>query len=287
MRENAGNLRGAALMAVSAVIFACEAVVLRWLSSRGVPVEMQLAARAFGQLMWTVPTLRGRGLGVFRTKRVPMHLMRGLSSVTCWGLYYYSLTLLDLATATALSFTHVVFTTLLAGPVLGERVDRWRWAGALIGMAGILVMLRPGGGADPFGAAVAIASALAWCGISLTSRSLTRTDGTPTIMAWVGLITFMGALPLAIIAWRPIPGFEMMVLAGISLVTPSLVWLVTEALRSGEASAVAPLQYLRLPLLALAGWLVWSEAPDLLGWVGAAVILAGAVLVTITEARRR
>jgi len=286
MRE-ADNLRGAALMAGAAVVFAVEALVLRWLTAHGVPVPVQVAARAAGQLVWVVPLILARGPTVFRTRRVPLHVLRGLSSVTCWGLYYLSVARLDLATAAALSFTNVVFTTLLAGPFLGERVDRWRWAGALIGLAGITIMLRPGGDWDLLGAVAGLGGAVAWCGITLSSRSLTRTDGTATIIAWVGLVTFSSALPFAIAAWEPIGLGTFAVMAGAALITPSIIWLVTEALRSGEASAISPLQYLRLPLLALAGWLVWGEAPDALAWVGAAVILAGALVVTVSEARRR
>ncbi|WP_256370441.1 DMT family transporter [Roseomonas sp. AR75] len=285
--RSSDTLRGAALMAAAAAIFALEAVVLRYLSARGVPVGVQLFARTAGQLLWVLPIMLAMGPRVFRTQRLPMHLARGASSLTCWGLYYLSLTMLDLATATALSFTAVMITAVLAGPVLGERVGAWRWAAAVIGFAGIVLMLRPGGGADPLGAVVAIASAVAWCGITLTSRSLTHTDMTATIMAWVGLTTFLGALPVAILTWKPMALADAAVLAAIALVTPSLIWLTTEALRIGEASAIAPLQYLRLPVLALAGWLVWGEAPDAWSWVGTAAILAGALLVTVMEARRR
>jgi drug/metabolite transporter (DMT)-like permease len=285
--RSSDNLRGAALMAAAAAIFAVEALLLRWLTARGVPVEVQVAARAAGQLVWVLPVIAARGPGVFRTGRVRMHILRGLCSLTTWGLYYLSVARLELATAAALSFTNVVFTTLLAGPFLGERVDRWRWAGALVGLAGIAIMLRPGGGVDLLGAVAGLGGAIAWCGITLTSRSLTRTDSTATILAWVGLITFAGALPFAIAAWAPIGAVEWAVLIGGALVTPSIIWLVTESLRAGDASAVSPLQYLRLPLLALAGWVVWGEVPDAWGWIGAAVILAGALLVTVTEARRR
>lgn len=284
--RNAGNLRGAALMSAGAFVFACEALVLRWLTLRGVPVEVQLAGRATGQLVWVLPIIVARGPRIFATRRVPMHLLRGLSSLATWGLYYLSLARLEFATASALSFTNVVFTSLLAGPLLGERVDRARWAGALIGLAGTAVMLRPGGGADTLGALAGLGGAIAWCGITLTSRSLTRTDRTATILAWVGVVTFVGALPFAVLAWEPIGGIELVALVAISLLTPSLIWIVTEALRSGEASAVSPFQYLRLPLLALLGWLVYAEVPDGWSWLGSAVILSGALIVTLSEARK-
>jgi drug/metabolite transporter (DMT)-like permease len=285
--DRADNLRGAALMSAAALVFVLEALVLRWLMARGVPVPVLVAARAGGQLLWVLPVILARGPAVFRTRRLPMHLLRGLASLTCWQLYYVSVARLELATATVLSFTNVVFTVLLAGPLLGERTDRWRWTGALLGLAGVAVMLRPGGSADAWGAVAGLLSALAWCGITLTSRSLTRTDETRTILAWVGLVTFGGSLPFAVLAWVPPDALALVVMLSAATVTPSIIWLVTEALRAGEASAVAPFQYLRLPLLAAAGWLLFGEVPDLWAWAGAAAILCGTLVVTLSEARRR
>jgi drug/metabolite transporter (DMT)-like permease len=287
LNREADNLRGAALMSAAAVIFAAEALAIRWMTARGIPIEMQVCARAFGQLIWVAPLILRSGLVVFGTSRLPMHLLRGLSSLVTWGLYYLSFALLDAATATVLSFTNVIFTTLLAGPLLGERVDRWRWGGAIAGLAGIAVMLRPGAGVDAMGAAAAIGAAVAWCGITLTSRSLTRTESTPTILAWVGLVTFAGSLPFAVVAWQWLSLGDWLILLGVALIAPGIIWLVTEALRAGEASAVAPFQYLRLIFVAAVAWLVWGEAPDAWGWLGAAIILGGAVIVTVAEARRR
>ena len=117
MKGEADNLRGAALMAAAAVIFAVEALAIRWMNGRGIPVEMQVAARSGGQLLWVMPVILGGGVRVFRSARVPMHVLRSLASLTTWALYYFSFTRLDPATATVLSFTNVIFTTLLAAPI--------------------------------------------------------------------------------------------------------------------------------------------------------------------------
>lgn len=281
------NLRGAALMAAAGFVFAAEVLAIRVMTERGIPIEMQLWARAGGQLLWVLPAVLAAGVGVFRTRRLAMHLLRGLASLITWGLYYLSFTRLDLATGTVLSFTNVMFTTLLAGPLLRERVDRWRWAGTLVGFAGVAVMLRPGAQVDALGAAAALGAALAWCGVTLTSRSLTRTESTRTVLAWVGLVTFAGVTPFALLAWVPLGLVDWLVLLGLALFAPAIIWLVTEALRAGEASAIAPFQYLRLVVVAVAGWLIFGEVPDTAGWIGAGVILSGALLVTVAEARRR
>ncbi|MGX9962664.1 DMT family transporter [Roseomonas sp. F4] len=282
-----GNLKGAVLMSAAAVLFAAEVLMIRWMTARGIPVEVQLFARALGQLLWVSPRIATSGLAVFRTKRLPMHMVRGASSLVCWGLYYYSFTRLDMATGTVLSFTNVMFTTLLAAPILGERVDRWRWFGTIAGLLGVAVMLRPGASVDPIGAAAALVAAVAWCGITLSSRSLTRTDSTLTVLAWVGVFTSLGVLPLAVAAWVPLGLFEMGLLLVVATVMPGIIFLVTEALRHGEASAIAPFQYLRLVVVTAAGWILYNEVPDLFGWIGAAIILTGALVITVAEARRR
>lgn len=282
-----GNLRGGALMAATAVLFAAEALAIRWMAAHGIPVEVQVFARSLGQLVWVAPVIAASGLAVFRTQRAPLHLLRGASSLLTWGFYYASFGPLDLATATVLSFTNVMFTTLLAGPVLGEKVDRWRWAGTIAGFIGVAVMLRPGTTVSGVGVALAVASAVTWCGITLSSRVLAQSERNTTIMAWVGLVTTLGSAPFAAIAWVPLGLAEVLMLLAVAGFAPGIIWLLTSAYRHGEASAIAPFQYLRLIVVAAFGWAIFGEVPDGWTWLGAAVILAGAVVITVAEARRR
>lgn len=282
-----GNLRGGALMAVAAILFAAEALAIRLMTARGIPVEVQVFARSLGQLLWVAPMIAATGLAVFRTQRPGLHLLRGSSSLLTWGFYYASFGPLDLATATVLSFTNVMFTTLLAGPVLGERVDRWRWAGTIAGFVGVAVMLRPGTTVSMLGVALALASAVTWCGITLSSRVLAQQDRNTTIMAWVGLVTTAGSAPFALMAWVPLGVVDVVILAAVAGFAPGIIWLITSAYRHGEASAIAPFQYLRLIVVAGFGWAIFHEVPDGWTWLGAGVILTGAVVVTVAEARRR
>nr|WP_272874868.1 DMT family transporter [Roseomonas marmotae] len=280
------------MMAAAAFCFCVEALFIRWLTARGVPVTTQLLFRAGGQLAWVVPLLLSAGPGLLRSRHIPLHVLRGSCSLVTWGLYYFSLTQLDLASATVLSFTSVMITTILAGPLLKERVGAARWAGVLAGFAGVCLMLRPWEGAGmlmaaPLGVAAALAGAVTWCGLTVTTRMLTRTESTATILTWVGVVTFLGVLPAAIWGWQPIGWLELLALLAFSAFTPSIILLVTEAFRFGEASAVGPFQYLRLPIAALFGWALYAEAPDAWGWAGSLVILAGATLVSVAEARAR
>jgi drug/metabolite transporter (DMT)-like permease len=257
------------------------------MTARGIPVEVQVFFRSLGQLFWVAPIVAASGIAVFRTTRPGLHVLRGASSLLTWAFYYASFGPLDLATATVLSFTNVMFTTLLAGPVLGERVDRWRWAGTIAGFVGVAVMLRPGTTVSGVGVALAIASAVTWCGITLSSRVLAQLDRNTTIMAWVGLVTTAGSLPFAVLAWVPLGPLELMMLLAVAGFAPGIIWLVTSAYRHGEASAISPFQYLRLIVVAGFGWAIFGEVPDGWTWLGAAVILSGALAITVAEARRR
>jgi len=286
MDRDVDNLRGMALMAAAACIFAFEAILVRIMIARGVPVETQVLVRALGQAVWLLPWVISRGRALFATQRLPLHILRGVSSVLTWGFYYWSFTYLDLATATVLSFTNVMFTTLLAQPVLGERVDAARWAGTIAGFVGVAVMLRPGADVSLAGVAIALAAALCWCGITLTTRKLTRTDSTPTIIAWLSVVSVLCSLPLAVWGWQPLDLGDVAWLAVFGLVCPAIIVLVTEALRAGEASAVGPFQYIRLVVIAALGWLLYAEVPDAWTFLGAFFILGGAVIVTVAEARR-
>ena len=282
-----GNLRGGALMAAAAVFFASEALAIRLMTARGIPIEVQVFFRAAGQLLWVAPVIARSGLAVFGTQRAGLHLLRGGASLLTWGFYFASFAWLDLATATVLSFTNVMFTTLLAGPVLGERVDGWRWAGTIAGFLGVAVMLRPGTAVSGIGVALALASAMTWCGITLSSRALALTERNTTIMAWVGLVTTAGSAPFAVWGWVPLGLADGAILLAVALFSPSIIWLITSAYRHGEASALAPFQYLRLVFVTGFGWLFFHEAPDGWTWAGAAVILGGALIVTMAEVRRR
>jgi drug/metabolite transporter (DMT)-like permease len=283
--KRSGNLRGAAFMAAAACVFAFEAMLVRAMIARGIPIEIQVMARALGQALWTLPFLATRGMAIFATRRAPLHVLRGLCSAATWGLYYWSFAYLDLATATVLSFTNVMFTTLLAQPLLGERVGFARWAGTLAGFAGVAVMLRPGAEVSLPGAVIAIAAALAWCGITLTTRRLTSTDSTPTILAWLAVVTVLLVAPFAIRAWQPLDWLDVLWLLGFTTICPAIIVLVTEALRAGEASAVTPFQYLRLIIIGALGWFIHAEVPDGWAFLGAGFILIGALIITVAEAR--
>ncbi len=142
-----GNVLAVAVMATAAIVGAVEALCVRWMTKRGIPIGVQVFARSLGQLLWVAPLIvHSGGFGVFRTARPLLNALRGLASLGVWWAYFLSLLYIDLATATVLSSTYVLLTALLAGPVLGERVGAVRWACAAAGTLGVALMMGPVGG---------------------------------------------------------------------------------------------------------------------------------------------
>jgi drug/metabolite transporter (DMT)-like permease len=281
------NLRGAFWLALAMMVLTAETALLR-LADTAVPISTYMLLRSGAQLALGVVLVLslGEGLAGMRTRRVWTQALRGGSSLISWQLYYYSFRTLDFAVATTLNFTTALFVALFAGPVMGERVGVLRWTATLIGFGGVLLVVRPGGGGDPGGIAAGLVSALLGTVIVFSSRSLGRTDRVETTMFWVGVITFLGALPQAIWSWTtPAPG-DAAILALAAAAGAGALWLILLAFRAGEASALAPIQYVRLLFAAVAGWLVFGEVPALWTAAGCAVIVASALVLARAEGRR-
>ena len=249
-----------------------------------VPVTTIMLARSTGQLLWVLPSLARRGPRVLRTAHPWLHLARGLFSIACWALYYWSFLRLDLATATVLSFTSVMFVTALAGPVLGE-VVRWRrWTATIVGFLGVMVVARPVGVRIDPAILVALASALFGAGIVLTTKKLAVTERTETIMLYIGIITFSGSLPAALPSLTLPSAAEACWLALMAVTGPAGMQLWISSFRLADATVIAPLGYTRLLFATLAGALWFDERPD--GWTaaGAVLIVASALYITQREA---
>ncbi|UFN47049.1 DMT family transporter [Roseomonas sp. OT10] len=283
------SVRAALLMIAAAILFTLETAAVKAMA--GVPIATVVLARALGQFVPLAPVvwrdgLAREGTGLLRTRELPLQLLRGTLSICSWGLYYNAFSALPLATATVLSFTAVLFTTALAGPVLGEAVGRARWGATLVGFLGVLVILRPGALPVEWAALGALVSALLGAAVTLATRALAQGERIDTIMLYVGLITLAGALPAA---WPGLewPGWRNAgLLAVVGLLGATGMRWTIHALRLADASLIAPLGYVRLVFAALAGALLFGERLDAWLALGAALIL-GSALYVVRTARRR
>ena len=146
--------------------------------------------------------LRGSFRLAFRSDRPRMHIIRGTLSAVGAVADDYVFANLPLATATVIFFGNVIFMTMAAGPVLGEKVGWRRWTATLVGFAGILIVVRPTTVTFDSPMLVAILLAVNSTGITLATKGLTRTEPTATIMGYIGLTTICVNLPWSLATWN-------------------------------------------------------------------------------------
>ncbi|SNS41774.1 DMT family transporter [Tropicimonas sediminicola] len=213
-------------------------------------------------------------LGQVTTRNMKWHLARNLSHFTAQNLWFYALAILPLAQVIAVEFTSPIWVALLAPLVLGERLTAVRALAALIGFVGVLMVVRPQvGGISPAMVAVAI-SAVGFAGSALFTRRLTRTETITCIMFWLTLMqAVMGLICAGIDGDITLPSARAMPwLALIGVTGLAAHFCLSSALAIAPAAMVMPMDFMRLPVMALIGLLVYSEPVDAMVVLGALVI---------------
>lgn len=278
------NLRGIAAMLAAAAAFSLMDTGLKLLSAHYPPLQVA-ALRAMASLPLVVLYVAWRGaFGTLLRVRWPLHLLRGAIGVGTLAIFAYALKRLPLAEAYAIFFVAPLMITMLSVPVLGERVERARWIAIGVGLAGVLVVLRPtGGGMVTLAGLAVLASALGYAVSAITVRILGRTDSTESQVFWLMLLVALGAGALAAPHWVAVRMDDARVLLGVA-VTGFLGQLcITEAFRRGEASAIAPFEYSGLAWALLIDWVVWHTVPDRWTLAGAAIIVASGIYLVRHE----
>jgi drug/metabolite transporter (DMT)-like permease len=211
-----------------------------------------------------------------RTQRPGLHLFRALIHLASQFLWAKSILLLPLATVFALEFTAPAWTLLLAVPVLGERLTRSSVGAVVLGLIGILVILRPGTETFQPAALLVLTAALGYAGVMITTKQLTMTDTTFAIIFWMNVIQFplamLGSDPLFVtkLNLEQIPAFVAVGFTGVLS-----HYFLANAFRAADASVVVPLDFLRIPLIAFIGWWLYGESIDIFVFIGAGLIITG------------
>jgi drug/metabolite transporter (DMT)-like permease len=218
------------------------------------------------------------GIGAIRTRRFRRHLSRNAVHYVAQFLWFLAITMIPIAEVVAIEFTGPVWVALLAVVALGEKMTAARVAAVVLGVLGVLIVVRPGLDHIEVGQVVALVAAIGFAGSIVLVKSLTRTESVVSIMFWMLVIqSVIGAVPAAIV-WQAPPATAWPWLAVIAFCGTYSHFCMAHALRHADATTVVPLDFLRVPLTALAAWLVFSERFDIFTVAGAAVILCGNLL---------
>jgi drug/metabolite transporter (DMT)-like permease len=245
-------------------------------ATRELAVFQIMEMRSVIGLFLLYPLVRAAGgLAAMKTARPRDHVARNTVHYGAQFGWFVALTMIPIGQVVAIEFTMPIWTALLAAAFLGERLNRWKVLAVVLGLIGVGLIVRPSGqGLNP-GQAIALGAALGFA-VSLTlTKSLTRTESAVAISFWMLIVqSVLGLLP-ALAHWRwPSSGVWGWVLLIAFCGTYSL-YCIANALRHVAATVDEPMYFLRVPLCAIAGWLVYAERMDLLTVLGALLILGG------------
>lgn len=277
-------LVGAAWMVASGAFFAVMAGLIRYLSADMHAFQIAFIRNVAG-LVFMMPWLMRVGFGGLRTQRFGLYVLRGATSICAMLSFFYALTAMPLAEATALNFTVPIFATILAIVFLGEVVRARRWTAILIGFAGVMVILRPGLEVISLPALLALFSALMVGASAVTIRLLSTTESPNAIVLYMMVFLVPLSLPPALFVWRDPTWLQLGLGALIGLFGTFAHQCYTRALYAAEASAVIPFDFARLIFAAAIGWAVFDQSSGLWTWVGAIIIVGAGVYIAQREAQ--
>ncbi|MBX3486181.1 MAG: DMT family transporter [Phenylobacterium sp.] len=272
-------------MLASAVTFSVMTTLVKFLGD-DYSAPLQTFYRQAAGLVILLPfILRHRG-AAFATRRPGIMIFRSLAGTVGLILSFYAFQSMPLADANALSFTRTLWLVPLAAFVVKEEVGPLRIAAALVGFAGVLIMVRPGAGgqfAVGLPALAMLASSFLFAFTVTGMKVLTR-DHTPTvILCWSAALGFLLSIPGGIIAWKwPAPP-DLALLCAMGVIATVNQACYIKGMQLGEAAAMAPIDYTRLVFTASIGFFIFHEVPGAWTIAGAAIVVAATLFITLRE----
>jgi drug/metabolite transporter (DMT)-like permease len=280
------RVRGIVMRLVAISCFSIMAALIKLCFERGAATPEIMFYRSFLGLppliLWIAWERRW---DAWRSARPLAHLGRSLIGIVSMTLGFSALALLPLAEATTISFGAPLFALALSAPLLGERVGNAKWVAVAVGFTGVLVAMQPGGDLPLLGTAVAVGAALGVALVTVTLRSISRTESTQTTVLWFTL--FVTGVTGMLLPWfgQSHDATTWLLLAGVGLFGGTGQIGLTASLRFAPISTLAPLDYLQLVYAVLFGWLLFGNQPALTTWAGAALIIVS-VLSTLPRRRK-
>lgn len=289
VRPASQPLKALAWMMMAIASFAAMAVGGREIQAEMNTFELMLYRSAIGFVVVVAIAAVQGGLGtVWRTRHARLHVTRNLFHYTGQNLWFFAVALIPLSQLTALEFTNPIWVAMLAPFLLGEKLTRARVIAAGLGFCGVLVVAQPG--VSPFGPGHTAALAAGFCFAlnTLYTRKIMAFDPVMCVLFWMTLSQGLMSLALSLPGGVPIPSTAILpwiLVVGLTGITAH--YALTSALRFAPANVVAPMEFLRLPILAMVGMLMYGEPLRVAVFVGAAIIIAGNLVSLRAETRRR
>ena len=273
--------------------FCVMAVAVRSLSAKLSIIEILAVRGGVGVLIVAmVLALRPRRIAELRTQRPVLHFGRNVVHLGATYLWSLGVVMLPFATVFALEFTTPAWVALFAAIFLRERMSVSRYGAVVLGFLGVLVILRPGFEAFRPATLIVLISAVGFALSIVVQKRLTETDTTFGILAWMNAIQFVlssigvSMMPNAFLIGK-LMASDLHLLLALGFGGFAAHFCMTNAFRSGEAMVVVPLDFLRVPLIAVIGFMFFGETLDPFVSAGSGLIVIGIIWNLFAETRPR
>lgn len=296
---------GSLTAAIAVVLFSVNDTAIKFLSG-GYPLhEIVLVRSAIGLfLVCALIAPMTDGFAMVRTKRLKLHLLRGLFVVMANMLFFLGLAAMPLADAVAIFFVSPLVITVFSVVFLGETVGPRRWAAILVGFIGVVIMMRPGTDAFQYASLFPLIAAVCYAGLHMLTRVIGRTESAATMAFYIQITFIIVSISIGLIfgngrfgnqpdpsmefllrawVWPDASDIPIMILLGVC--TGIGGYCISQAYRVAPAAVVAPFEYLALPLSVIWGVIVFDEWPDAVAFVGMAFILGAGLFTVWREAK--
>lgn len=304
LRDNR-TLLGIVCIVLGMTCISVQDATVKWISG-DYTLHQVMLIRAMIALPLTLVILRFEGgFAALRTPHLPLLLVRAMLTVMANLTFFLGLSTMQLAEATTILYAAPLFITALSAPLLGERVGPRRWFAVLAGMAGVVVMFRPGAGAINLVALLPLMAAMLYAGMALITRKVGM-RAPASVMSFYIQVTFIvvsggfgiligdgrlaatshPSLEFLLRAWVWPAMSDLPVFLMIGVVSTAIGYLLAQAYRLAPVATVAPFEYTAVPLAVIWGLLLWGDVPDGRTFLGIALIVGGGLFVLYRESRR-
>lgn len=279
------NLRGVLFALAAFGIFSTHDVLVKILGADYAPVQIVFFSVLFSFPLATIMLMRDAKPGTLVPKHPGWLALRTLAAVTTAICAFYAFTVLPLAQTYAILFASPLLITVLAIPILGEKVHWRRWVAVIIGLSGVMVVLRPGSSELSLGHAAALLAAVGGSVASIIVRRIGAEERPVVMLLYPMVANFVlmgGALAFV---YKPMPIEHM----GLMALVAVLAWIASRfiitAYQNGEAAIIAPMQYSQIIWASIFGAVFFDETLDRATVIGAGIIIASGLFIVLRESR--
>lgn len=285
MQPSSTRLRAIMLMVGAMAFFAVMNTAIRALAGHMGSMQMVFLRSVLSLIFITALMLRQHGVvrAPFATTRFKGHMWRSTLGLAAMEVWFYSLTLLPITLATALSFTTPVFVTLFALAFFGERAGWRRWMAITASFIGVLIILRPGLGVVQPSALLVLLSSALMALAAVAVKTLSRNEPPERIVFYMSLIITPLSLPFALLHWVEFGWQDIGLLLIIAYFSTMAQLWMARAYQLADMVTLMPFDFTRLLFVAILGYVFFGEVLDGRSWLGAGVIVASTVYIVYRE----